>query len=170
MKPRRPIPETQIWLRELLAEPADASPRPNLPQSRRSWTDSHEPGWQKKFIDPQALATEAMRKGQPQKGVRDPMSKKWSGSAAGAAVSSANCSSRSYASARARTPSRSPCSTTSRPAWKPTSWKIGRIVRWWRVCSPSCCSPARRFRPTPRPSKLIFERICRLDPVQAFSV
>jgi len=59
-------PETQTWLRELIAEPADASPRANSPLL--PVIDGFQaPGWQKKFIDPHSLATEAMRKGQPQK-------------------------------------------------------------------------------------------------------
>ena len=58
-------PETQTWLRELIAEPADASPRATVPLL--PVIDGFQaPGWQKKFIDPHALATEAMRKGQPQ--------------------------------------------------------------------------------------------------------
>jgi type VI secretion system protein ImpA len=59
-------PDTQAWLREIIAEPSDAAPRaaiPNLPVIDGFPT----PGWQKKFIDSQALATEAMRRGQPQK-------------------------------------------------------------------------------------------------------
>jgi len=59
-------PETQTWLRELTAEPADAAPRPNGP-SLPVIDGFQAPGWQKKFIDAHALATEAMRKGQPQK-------------------------------------------------------------------------------------------------------
>jgi type VI secretion system protein ImpA len=59
-------PETQTWLRELLAEPVDATPYPNLPRLPVI-ENSHDPGWQKKFIDSHALATEAMRQGQPQK-------------------------------------------------------------------------------------------------------
>jgi type VI secretion system protein ImpA len=59
-------PETQTWLRELLAEPADAAPRPNLPRLPVI-ENSNDAGWKKKFIDSHALATEAMRQGQPQK-------------------------------------------------------------------------------------------------------
>ena len=59
-------PETQTWLRELLAEPADATPHANLP--RVPVMDGlQNGGWQKKFVDAHALATEAMRRGQPQK-------------------------------------------------------------------------------------------------------
>ena len=58
--------ETQTWLRELMAEPSDAPPRPNLPKLPVA-ENAQDPGWQKKFIDPHALATEAMRQGKPQK-------------------------------------------------------------------------------------------------------
>ena len=56
--------QTQTWLRDLLAEPAapaaSASRVPNL-------DDPAEPGWQKKFIDPHTLAREALRQGQAQR-------------------------------------------------------------------------------------------------------
>jgi type VI secretion system protein ImpA len=59
-------PETQAWLRELLAEPADAAARPGLPVLRE--TEYVQNGsWRKKFTDAHAEAVEAMRKGQPQK-------------------------------------------------------------------------------------------------------
>ncbi len=59
-------PETQAWLRDLLAEPADATPPANL--LRLPFIDAtQDGGWQKKFVDPHTLATEAIRRGQPQK-------------------------------------------------------------------------------------------------------
>jgi len=60
--------ETQKWLRELLAEPADAPPLASAPHGPAT-DDSRAPGWQKRFVDPQALAQEAMRAGQQQKAV-----------------------------------------------------------------------------------------------------
>ncbi|MGA3258996.1 MAG: type VI secretion system protein TssA [Bryobacteraceae bacterium] len=60
--------ETQNWLRELLAEPSDSPPLPGAPHGPAA-DDSRAPGWQKRFVDPQALAQEAMRAGQQQKAV-----------------------------------------------------------------------------------------------------
>jgi len=60
--------ETQKWLRELLAEPSDAPPLPGAPHGPAT-DDSRAPGWQKRFVDPQALAQEAMRAGQQSKAV-----------------------------------------------------------------------------------------------------
>jgi type VI secretion system protein ImpA len=60
--------ETQKWLRELLAEPSDAPPLTGSPHGPAT-DDSRAPGWQKRFVDPQALAQEAMRAGQQQKAV-----------------------------------------------------------------------------------------------------
>ncbi len=60
--------ETQQWLRELLAEPSGAPPLPNAPHGP-ALDDSRAPGWQKRFVDPQALAQEAMRIGQQPKAV-----------------------------------------------------------------------------------------------------
>jgi type VI secretion system protein ImpA len=58
--------ETQAWLDDLMQEPANAFPesrqKPGLaPEAPGS------PGWQKKFIDSRTLAIEAMRAGQEQK-------------------------------------------------------------------------------------------------------
>ena len=60
--------ETQKWLRELLAEPSDAPPLAQAPHGPPT-EDARAPGWQKRFVDPQALAQEAMRAGQQQKAV-----------------------------------------------------------------------------------------------------
>jgi type VI secretion system protein ImpA len=60
--------ETQKWLRELLAEPADAPPLASAPHGPAT-DDSRAPGWQKRFVDPQALAQEAMRAGQQPKAI-----------------------------------------------------------------------------------------------------
>jgi type VI secretion system protein ImpA len=58
--------ETQAWLRGLLDEPANVAP--NLHPLPSPVTDNnHAPGWQKSFIDSYALATEALRAGQEQK-------------------------------------------------------------------------------------------------------
>lgn len=59
--------QTQAWLRELIAEPAGAAPVPGGGSSVPPHPQT--PGWQRKFIDPHALAVEAVRTGQPQKGV-----------------------------------------------------------------------------------------------------
>jgi type VI secretion system ImpA/VasJ family protein len=60
--------ETQKWLRELLAEPSDAPPLAGAPHGPAT-EDARAPGWQKRFVDPQALAQEALRAGQQQKAV-----------------------------------------------------------------------------------------------------
>src|ERR1039458_6223645 len=60
--------ETQNWLRELLADARQAAPLPGAPHGPAA-DDSRAPGWQKRFVDPQALAQEAMRAGQQQKAV-----------------------------------------------------------------------------------------------------
>jgi type VI secretion system protein ImpA len=58
--------DTQAWLKELLAEPTEPAPGPNVPRLPVK-QNPKEPGWQKKFIDPQSLASEAMRQGKPQR-------------------------------------------------------------------------------------------------------
>jgi type VI secretion system protein ImpA len=60
--------ETQAWLRELLAEPGDAPPSPKVPRVP-TIENSHAPGWQKQYVDPHVLALEAMRAGQAPKAI-----------------------------------------------------------------------------------------------------
>ncbi|HKS96490.1 MAG TPA: type VI secretion system protein TssA [Terriglobia bacterium] len=64
--------QTQAWLKQLLAEPtvpaADGSTPPQAAAaSTVANNDRPAPGWQKKFIDSYVLAKEALRAGQPDK-------------------------------------------------------------------------------------------------------
>jgi type VI secretion system protein ImpA len=61
-------PATQEWLKELISEPSNAAPRPDPPKVP-VMDNGRAPGWQKKFVDAHALALEAMRSGQSQKAV-----------------------------------------------------------------------------------------------------
>ena len=61
-------PDTQIWLRELVAEPADTPQNPKL-VSAPTLDGNHEPGWRKKFIDAHTLAIDALRTGQAQRAI-----------------------------------------------------------------------------------------------------
>jgi type VI secretion system protein ImpA len=57
--------QTRTWLREILKEPANgASPAPET-----EMPNGDAPRWQKKFIDSQLLAKEALRAGQPDKAI-----------------------------------------------------------------------------------------------------
>ncbi len=58
--------ETQAWLDELLQEPANAVPE-SKQKSGLAPDNPRQAGWQKNFIDSHALAIEAMRSGQEQK-------------------------------------------------------------------------------------------------------
>jgi type VI secretion system protein ImpA len=57
--------ETQRWLRELIAEPEHAPPDIHL--SANGALDGHVPGWQRTFIDSSILADQAFQAGQEQK-------------------------------------------------------------------------------------------------------
>lgn len=61
-------PETQKWLRELLGEPEQAVQKAE-PSKIPVMDNGQRPGWQKKFVDAHALALEAMRAQQPAKAV-----------------------------------------------------------------------------------------------------
>ncbi len=61
-------PQTQDWLREILAEPAGAAPQAEPPRMP-VMDNGRTPGWHKNFVDAHALALEAMRSGQASKAV-----------------------------------------------------------------------------------------------------
>jgi type VI secretion system protein ImpA len=60
--------ETQAWLKELLAEPATASPEA-VPAETPVVENHSAPGWHRKFADSYDLAREALRAGQVEKAV-----------------------------------------------------------------------------------------------------
>jgi type VI secretion system protein ImpA len=55
--------ETQAWLRDLLSEPAGA-PLPPDTQGIPTGENAQTAGWRKKYVDPHVLALQAMRSGQ----------------------------------------------------------------------------------------------------------
>lgn len=55
--------ETQVWLDQLMAEPAGAT------AETAETVAAPKPGWKKRFVDPARLAAEAIRKGDKPKGV-----------------------------------------------------------------------------------------------------
>ncbi len=57
--------ETQTWLRGLMQESNDVTPSVQPPPAPVA--DNHVSGWQKNFVDSYALATDALRAGQEQK-------------------------------------------------------------------------------------------------------
>jgi hypothetical protein len=60
--------ETQAWLKELVAEPATSSPEAT--PSETPVVENHSaPGWHRKFVDSYDMAREALRAGQPQKAI-----------------------------------------------------------------------------------------------------
>jgi type VI secretion system protein ImpA len=61
--------ETQAWLQELLNEPAPVAMPANAPWAS-TVKDSHSPGWHKKYVDPLVLAWEAMQAGQAQTAIQ----------------------------------------------------------------------------------------------------
>jgi type VI secretion system protein ImpA len=58
--------ETQAWLRELLNEPPIASAPADIPAA----SNDHSAGWRKKYVDPLVLALEAAQAGQLQNAVQ----------------------------------------------------------------------------------------------------
>jgi type VI secretion system protein ImpA len=60
--------ETQVWLKELLAEPAALSPEAT-PSETPVLENHSAPGWQRKFVDSYDLAREALRAGQAEKAI-----------------------------------------------------------------------------------------------------
>ena len=161
-------PETQAWLHELIAEPADASPRANPPGL--PVTDGFQaPGWQKKFIDPQALATDAMRKGQPQKAF-EILNKEIERQRSGRGrflrkVQLAQLCIGAGKDTIAQTlldDIAAAIETHKLEDWEDREMVAGVLA--------FLLQSSKKIQADAKAKQAIFERICRLDPVQAFSV
>jgi type VI secretion system protein ImpA len=59
-------PDTQAWLKQLAEEPESATPKP-LPADALSLDGESTAGWQQKYVDSYQLAIQALRSGQEQK-------------------------------------------------------------------------------------------------------
>jgi len=161
-------PETQVWLRELIAEPADASPRPNAP--RLPVIDGFQaPGWQKKFIDPHALATEAMRKGQPQKAF-EILYKEVERQRSGRGRFQRKLQLAQLAIGAGKDTIAQPLLDDIAAAvdtYKLEEWEDREMVAGVLAF---LLQSSKKIQADAKAKQAIFERICRLDPVQAFSV
>jgi type VI secretion system protein ImpA len=161
-------PETQTWLRELIAEPADASPRPNPP--RLPVMDGDQaPGWHKKFIDPHALATEAMRKGQPQKAF-EILYKEVERQRSGRGRFQRKLQLAQLCIGAGKDAIAQPLLDDIQAAietYKLEDWEDREMVAGVLAF---LLQSSKKIQGDAKAKQAIFERICRLDPVQAFSV
>ena len=161
--------ETQKWLCELIAEPADGTPLPGAPKSPVV-DDARLPGWQKTFVDPNALAVEAMRVGQPQKAV-EILQREVERQRSGRGRFQRKLQLAQICSPPARTPIAQPLlDDIAWPRWTRISSKSGRIPRPWRRALTLLMQSSKKIQADAKLKQAMFERICRLDPVRAFSV
>jgi type VI secretion system protein ImpA len=161
-------PETQTWLRELIAEPADASPRPNAPHLP-VMDGAQAPGWQKKFIDPHALATEAMRKGQPQKAF-EILYKEVERQRSGRGRFQRKLQLAQLCIGAGKDAIAQPLLDDIQAAvetYKLEEWEDREMVAGVLAF---LLQASKKIQGDAKAKQAIFERICRLDPVQAFSV
>lgn len=161
-------PETQAWLRELLAEPAEAAAPPGLPRIPEM---DHAPdgGWRKKFVDAHALATEAMRKGQPQKAFEilyAELEKQRSGRARfQRKLQLAQVCIAAGKDAVAQPLLDDLAATVDNH--KLEEWEDREMVAGVLAF---LLQSSKKIQADAKAKQAIFERICRLDPAQAFSV
>ncbi len=159
--------ETQGWLRELLQEPADAAPttKPAAPVTE----DGTAPGWQKKFIDSYSLATEALRAGQEQKAfeiMRQEVERQRSGR--GRFQRKLQLVQLCLATGK---------DTIAQPllddlaatieAHKLDEWEDREMVA---AALAAIMKSSKKIQGDAKEKQKLFERICRLDPVQALTV
>ncbi|MFN7993064.1 MAG: type VI secretion system protein TssA [Bryobacteraceae bacterium] len=160
--------ETQTWLRELMAEPSDAAPRAGAP--RLPVIDNgQDPGWQKKFIDPQALATEAMRKGQPQKAF-EILYKEVERQRSGRGRFQRRLQLAQLCIGAGKDAIAQPLLDDIAAAietHKLEEWEDREMVAGVLAF---LLQSSKKIQGDAKAKQAIFERICRLDPVQAFSV
>jgi type VI secretion system protein ImpA len=161
-------PETQKWLRELIAEPADASPRATLP-GLPVMDGFQVPGWQKKFIDPHSLATEAMRKGQPQKAF-EILHKEIERQRSGRGRFQRKLQLAQLCIGAGKDAIAQPLLDEIAAAvetYKLEEWEDREMVAGVLAF---LLQSSKKIQADAKAKQAIFERICRLDPVQAFSV
>lgn len=161
-------PETLAWIKEVMTEPADAAAKPglpNLPQMDRSLNG----GWHKKFVDAHALATDAMRKGQPQKAfeiLHTELERQRSGR--GRFQRKLQLAQISIAAGK---------DAVAQPLLddlaaaienhKLEDWEDREMVAGVLTF---LLQSSKKIQADAKAKQALFERICRLDPVQAFSV
>ena len=160
--------ETQAWLRELLAEPAAAPPLTDKPHGP-ALDGTRGPGWQKRFIDPQALAQEAMRLGQQPKAV-EILQREVERAPNGRArflrkmqLARVCISAGKDAIAQILMDDVAAAIDTHKlDDWEDREMIAGALV--------FLVQSSKKIQSDAKAKQAIFERICRLDPVQALSV
>ena len=160
--------ETQKWLRELLAEPPGAPPLHDAPHGP-AVDDPRAPGWQKRFVDPQALAQEAMRAGQQQKAV-EILQREVQRALSGRAqflrkmqLAQVCVSAGKDGIAQLLLDDIAAAIDTH----KLDDWEDREMVARALVF---LLQSSKKIQGDAKAKQALFERICRLDPVQAFSV
>jgi type VI secretion system protein ImpA len=161
-------PETQAWLRELLAEPADAAARPALrpvPDMDRA----PDGAWRKKFVDAHALATDAMRKGQPQKAF-EILHSELERQRSGRGRFQRKIQLAQICIAAGKDALAQPLLddiAASVETHKLEDWEDREMVAGVLAF---LLQTSKKIQADAKVKQAMFERICRLDPVQAFSV
>jgi type VI secretion system protein ImpA len=159
--------DTQAWLRELLAEPAGAPPLSNLP--RLAGPDNKDSGWQKKFIDPHALAGEAMRQGKPQRAF-EIMHEEIERQRSGRGRFQRKMQLAQMCVAAGKDAIAQPLLddlAAAIEAHKLEDWEDPELVAGALAF---LMQSSKRIQSDAKLKQAMFERICRLDPVQALSV
>ncbi len=160
--------ETQKWLRELLAEPSDAPPLPGSPHGPAAG-DARAPGWQKRFVDPQALAQEAMRAGQQQKAV-EILQHEVERAASGRARFLRKMQLAQICIAAGKDPIAQLLLDDVAAAidtHKLDDWEDRETIARALVF---LLQSSKKIQADAKAKQALFERVCRLDPVQALSV
>ncbi len=160
--------ETQKWLRELLAEPSDAPPLPSAPHGPAT-EDSRAPGWQKRFVDPKALAQEAMRAGQQQKAV-EILQREVEHASSGRARFLRKMQLAQICIAAGKDPIAQLLLDDVAAAvdtHKLDDWEDRETIAHALVF---LLQNSKKIQADAKAKQALFERVCRLDPVQALSV
>jgi type VI secretion system protein ImpA len=160
--------ETQAWLRGLLSEPVG----PPLPESAH-WASTAEysqaPGWQKKYLDPHVLALEALQTGQPLVAVQI-LQREIERQPSGRGRFQRKLQlARVYLTAGKDAVAQpllddiaSEIDTHKLDDWEERELVAGALALLMRS--------SKRVQGDAKARQTIFERICRLDPIQAISV
>ena len=161
--------ETVAWLQEILAEPANAPPRAGAPNAPASMDHAQAPGWQKKFVDPHALALEAVRTGQQPKAV-EILQREVERQTCGRGRFLRKLQLAQVCIAAGKDTIAQPLLddvAAAIEAHKLEEWEDRETVARALVF---LVQNSKKIQADAKAKQAIFERICRLDPVQALSV
>jgi type VI secretion system protein ImpA len=161
--------ETQAWLRDLLNEPEGPAPLPTPTPRVPELSDSDKAAWSRNYVDPHALALEAMRASQPSRAI-EILQREIERQASGRGRFQRKLQLAQVCLAAGKDTIAQPLLDDIAAAieihklddWEESDFVAGALA--------FLMQSSKKLQGDAKAKQAAFERICRLDPVQALSV